>query len=73
MSSWRECGHEVFGSETECLRCRIDELKAAYEHTVEDNEDLVRQLDAVKLEVKLNPSGASKELQSILEQEQGND
>ena len=26
---------------------RIDELKAAYEHTVEDNEDLVRMLDAV--------------------------
>ena len=27
MSSWRECGHEAFGSETECLRCRIDELE----------------------------------------------
>ena len=28
MGSWRECGHEVFGSETECLRCHIAELEA---------------------------------------------
>ena len=30
------------------LRQERDELKAAYKHTVEDNEDLVRVLDAVK-------------------------
>ena len=50
---------------------RFTELEAAYAHTVEDCEDLVRVLDAVKLEVKLNPSVASKELQPILEREQG--
>ena len=34
------------------LRQRIAELEAAYKHTVEDNEDLVRQLDAVKALIK---------------------
>ena len=31
MSSWRECGHEVSGTESECLHCRIDELEARIE------------------------------------------
>jgi hypothetical protein len=30
------------------LAKKVIELKAAYRHTVEDNEDLVRQLEAVK-------------------------
>jgi len=41
MSSWRKCGHEVFGSEQECLRCRIAEL----EHQITEIPTLCRRYE----------------------------
>ena len=51
MSSvWKDCGHEVSGTEQECLYCRIEELQfelSSYEESDANLQKKVKELEAI--------------------------
>ena len=68
MSSvWKDCGHEVAGTEQECLYCRIAELQFELSSYEESDANLRKKVNELEATIKRVKALVTKDMNDVVQ------